>query len=111
MTDRDKAVIRDGVAALRRVASFVRQTPQIVEQTRTPLILRDFEGLAHRLEEPKEWEWDLGKAFAFLSPHDIGVVTMAAELLLVHSAGDDREHRQSLASLDVFLRRFLNCWI
>lgn len=111
MTDRDKSVIRDGVSALRRVASLTRQTPQMVETARTPLVLRDFEGLAHRLEEPEGWEWDLGKEFAFLSSQDIGVVTVATELLSVHGAVNDRVRlRHNLESLEAFLRRFLNCW-
>jgi hypothetical protein len=111
VTDSDEVLLRDGITALRRVASLIRHNPHLVETARTPLVLRDFEGLAHRLEEPRRWEWDLGKEFAFLSAQDIGAVTEAMELLVALDAGEDHQQvRRSLVSLEDFLRRFLNCW-
>jgi hypothetical protein len=105
MTFEDGLVVHAGVAALRRVSTLIRQTPHMVESAREPLLLRDFEGLAHRLEEPEEWEWDLGKEFAFLSPQDIESVMIARELLVAR--GTDAQHVKSLETLETFLRRFL----
>ena len=86
MTIEDEHTISSGVDALRRVASLIRQSSQIAEPERALLILRDLEGLAHRLKETTESEWNLGNAFAFLSPQEIGVVVVATEPLLVPGA-------------------------
>ena len=112
MTVEDTLIINAGIAALRHVSALIRASPGLIESAREPLVLRDIEGLAHRLEEPNAREWELGMGFAFLSPQDIGVVNAAAGLLVAASAPDDRQqHSQSLGELEVFLRRFLNCWI
>jgi hypothetical protein len=110
MTESDKIAIECGVTALRRVGMIIREGTQIVDPIRAPLVLRDIEGLANRLDEPAESDWDLGKNFAFLSPQDIGVVSDALELLRRNDPKDRENLRQSLRTLETFLRRFLECW-
>jgi hypothetical protein len=112
MTIKDELSGRGGgVVALRRAAALIRQNPNLADAARAPLMERDFERLAHRLEEPNAQEWDLGKECAFLAPHDIGAVVMASELTRSHPVAHERlVLRENLFALEAFLRRYLTCW-
>jgi hypothetical protein len=106
----DLVTISDGVSALRRVSALIAKRPVLLDAARAPLVLRDIDGLAGRLEDPDEREWDLGPNFAFLAPVDIGSVVMARDILDA-SGLPDAKTRHDLDALENFLRRFFNCWI
>lgn len=107
-------IIRDGVAALRYTANLLAQhAGREREPGETLLAPRDVDGLADRLEELGEWEWQEGFASLFLGGQDFGVLdslvedSLRASPYANDSTFDDRQRRgQQLATLRNFLARY-----
>lgn len=108
-----RAVVAAGVSTLRDLGAAARTAAD--QQTDAPelwLTVRDLEGLADRLAERDEWEWQNGFGDMFIAGQDFGVLDDLLRSGVRLSSGRSiplaPTQATSLVHLRAFLRRYAN---
>ena|SRR5690349_25068136 len=99
-----RELLSTGAALLRALAAELRL--RAAAQPHAPelwLSIRDYEGLAGRLADSDDWEWQHGFAATLISGQDLGVL----DELLAHKDDSPVQVSEEQASVLARLRRFL----